>query len=266
MSTATIAFERRHVDLASGPLDYHVAGSGNPLVYLHSAGGPRFTSSLERLAEKHTVYVPVAPGFGGTDRVETIRTVKDLAAHYAAFIDSLGAETVDLVGHSFGGWVALHVALAAKGRIGQLVLEAPAGLHAKGSMPEGGTPEEIQARFFVHPERVGERDPEQAESNRAAYTAYREASAGPDGVDLELSDRLGEIEPWTLVLFGTKDGVIPATTGRLLKHALQHAYLMFVYEAAHNIEIDQPERFDRVVGEFLKRGEAFIINFGDRED
>ncbi len=60
--------------------------------------------------------------------------------------------------------------------------------------------------------------------------------------------------------------MIPATTGRLLKHAMQHVYLMYVYEAAHNIEIDQPERFDRMVGEFLRRGEAFIINFGDRED
>ncbi len=266
MTTLTTTFERRHADLASGPLDYYVAGTGSPLVYLHSAGGPRFTSSLERLAATHTVYVPVAPGFGGTDRIAAVSTVQQLAAHYAAFVDSLGVDAVDLVGHSFGGWTALHLALAAKGRIGQLVLEAPAGLHPKGSVPEGGTPEEIQARFFVHPERVPARDPEQAESNQAAFAAYRTASVGSDGADQELVDRLGEIEPWTLVLLGTKDGVVPAETGRLLKRSLQHAYLMYVYEAAHNIEIDQPERFDRVVGEFLKRGEAFIINFGDRDD
>ncbi len=264
--TAATTFERRHVDLATGPLDFYVSGTGAPLLYLHSAGGPRFTASLERLAEAHTVYVPVAPGFDGTDLVAAIRSVPQLAAHYAAFVESLGVDTVDLVGHSFGGWTALHLALAAKGRIGQLVLEAPAGLHANGSVAEGGTPEEIQARFFVHPERVPARDPEQTAENRAAFAAYRTASVGSDGVDQELVARLGEIDSWAIVLLGTRDGVVPAETGRLLKRALQHVYLMYVYEAAHNIEIDQPERFDRVVGEFLKRGEAFIINFGDRED
>jgi len=68
------------------------------------------------------------------------------------------------------------------------------------------------------------------------------------------------------VLFGTKDQVIPASTGRLLKAELPHVYLMYVYDAAHGIEIDQPARFDGLVDEFLRRGEAFIINFGDSQD
>ncbi len=123
--TATLTtFERLHADLPTGPLDYYAAGTGKPIVYLHSAGGPRFTSSLEHLAETHTVYVPVAPGFGGTDPVSGISTIEDLGAHYAGFIESLEAEKVDLIGQSFGGWPALHVELAAKGRTGQFDLEA----------------------------------------------------------------------------------------------------------------------------------------------
>ncbi len=151
MSTATITFELRHVDLATGPLDYYVAGSGNPIVYLHSAGGPRFTSSLETLAEQHTSTSRSHRDSAEPTESTASRACRTSARHYAAFIETLGAPTIDLIGHSFGGWVALRVALEAKGRIGQMVLEAPAGLHAKGSVQEGGTPEEIQARFFVHP-------------------------------------------------------------------------------------------------------------------
>lgn len=261
-------FERRRAELPSGPLDYYVAGEGAPLVYLHSAGGTRLTEPLERLAESHTVYVPVVPGFDGTERVPGIDTVQRLAEHIADFIAEITSGRVDIVGHSFGGWTALRVALTAPDRIGQLVLEAPAGLHSNDSVPQGGTPDEVQRRFYAYPERIdpNERTPEIVEGNRAAFAAYRGASTDPSGVDAELLARLGEIEAWTLVLLGTKDGVVPASTGQLLKNRLQHAYLMYVYDAAHGIEIDQPERFDRLVGEFLRRGEAFIINFGSNAD
>lgn len=88
----------------------------------------------------------------------------------------------------------------------------------------------------------------------------------PQGIDPDVVDRLPEIEAWTLVLLGTKDSVVPVSTGQILKRGLAHTYLMYVYQAGNDIETDQPERYDRVVREFLKRGEAFIINFGDNAD
>ncbi len=88
----------------------------------------------------------------------------------------------------------------------------------------------------------------------------------PQGIDADLIERLAEISAWTLVLLGTRDQVVPTSVGQTLKHGLQHTYLMYVYDAGNDIEIDQPERYDRVVREFLKRGEAFIINFSDSAD
>ncbi len=258
-------FELKRVELPKGPLDYYRAGQGPALLYLHSAGGPRLTEPLRRLTEKHTVYLPVLPGWDGTPFVDGIDTVQDLADHLAGFEEVIG-EQVDVVGHSFGGWTALRLALTAPERIGQLVLEAPAGLHAYDTVPQGGSPEEIRRRFFAYPDRVPGVPADLAAANTAARVRYWGNSAGEDGVDEELVGRLGEIEAWTLVLLGTLDGIVPAATGQLLKNRLQHVYLMYVYDAAHGIEIDQPERFNRLVGEFLTRGEAFIINFGSAED
>ena len=41
------------------------------------------------------------------------------------------------------------------------------------------------------------------------------------------------------------------------------AKLLFVYDAGHNIEVDQPERFVALIRDFFSRGEAFIVNPGD---
>lgn len=247
--------ESEKVDLASGPLEFFKTGTGAPLVYLHSAGGTRLSAPLQRLAESHTVYVPIVPGFDGIAHLDGIDTVQAIAEHLAHFLDYVtdGDGTVDVVGHSFGGWVALRLALAAPSRIGQLVLEAPAGLHSSEDAPSGARAARAD----------DDRPAELVASNRAAFQAYQAASTGPDGVDRDLIGRLSEIEAWTLVLIGTKDPVIPASTGQLLKRELAHTYLMYVYEAGHDIELDQPDRFDRSAREFLKRGEAFIINFGD---
>ena len=41
---------------------------------------------------------------------------------------------------------------------------------------------------------------------------------------------------------------------------MQRAFLIYVYDAAHNIEVDQPERFAALASDFLKRGEVFLVN------
>ena len=73
-------------------------------------------------------------------------------------------------------------------------------------------------------------------------------------MDTALADRLGEIEAPTLILHGTKDGAIPAASMRLLKQRIQRAFLIFIYDAAHAIEVDQPEHFTDLVDDFLGIG------------
>jgi len=82
-------------------------------------------------------------------------------------------------------------------------------------------------------------------------------------MDFDLAERLGEIEALTLILHGTRDGAIPAASMRFLKQRIRHAFLIFVYDAAHAIEVDQPEHVTGLVVDFFKRGEAFLVNPGE---
>lgn len=262
MTTETLNFQNDRAILSAGTLDYSVAGQGRPLLYLHSAGGVRYSAPLETLSESHRVYVPKLPGFDGTPCWDGVGSVRELAGLVAEFLAQVTDGPVDVVGHSFGGWTAMWLAVLCPERVGQLVLESPAGLNTTGGSLLGGNAEDARRRMYAHPERVPteNKTPEVVSGNRDALQRYRGSMTGADE---DLVARLGEIEAFTLILQGTKDGIIPATTSQLLKARLKHAYLMYIHDAAHNIEVDQPERFSRRVNEFLLRGEAFIINFGE---
>jgi len=49
---------------------------------------------------------------------------------------------------------------------------------------------------------------------------------------------------------------------QLLKSRLPRSYLVYVWDAAHAIEVDQPERMLSLVEGFLQRSEGFMVNWG----
>jgi pimeloyl-ACP methyl ester carboxylesterase len=62
-----------------------------------------------------------------------------------------------------------------------------------------------------------------------------------------------------LVLFGTSDQVIPPEMGRVYREKLPRCSFVLVYDAGHAIDADRPEAFTAVVGEFLERGEGYLV-------
>ena len=82
-----------------------------------------------------------------------------------------------------------------------------------------------------------------------------------DGHDPDLISQLEKIEQPTLILHGTEDRIIGAESMRLLKSRLRRAFLVYVWDAAHNIEVDQPERVLSLVRSFLERSEAFVVPY-----
>jgi pimeloyl-ACP methyl ester carboxylesterase len=94
-----------------------------------------------------------------------------------------------------------------------------------------------------------------------APTAIRGDGAGRDA---DLERRLPGLPTPTLVLFGTLDGVVAPTLGRVYKELIPGCHLVFVYAAAHAISADRPEAFVEVVADFLERHEAFVISRAQR--
>jgi pimeloyl-ACP methyl ester carboxylesterase len=76
----------------------------------------------------------------------------------------------------------------------------------------------------------------------------------------EVEEAMTTLDLPVLVLFATFDRVIPPEMGRIYRAKLPRCHLVYVYDAGHAIDIDRPEAVASVVGEFLERGEGFIVN------
>jgi len=250
---------KQQIELPSGELTYEVVGEGHPVLFLHPAGGVRWSPFHEGLARSFKVYVPIMPGFDGTPFHESVRSMEALAGVVGEFVDRAIGGNCDVIGHSFGGWLAAWLAVLRPDRVEHLVLEAPAGFRPKGSP---GLPREAQAlraALFVHPEKAPpSADPARMLANHQALPHY---GGGARDTDDALVARLREIAAPTLILRGTADPLIPDASVQLLRMRLRHAYLIYIWDASHAIEIDQPERMLGVVESFLKRSDAFIVNW-----
>src|SRR6266508_3474325 len=132
---------------------YAEAGQGEPLVCFHGAGGMRVSRSHELLAEQQRVIVFEAPGFGTSPVNERSSSIQELARTMAQAVANLGVERFNLMGNSFGGRLALWLAIQQPARIQALVLAAPAAIRPEGTQRAAVPPEERLGLLYAHPER-----------------------------------------------------------------------------------------------------------------
>jgi pimeloyl-ACP methyl ester carboxylesterase len=109
------------------------AGRGPALVYFHSFHDREaWPALLDRLAERFTVHAPFHPGVQGSDGVEQLDDVVDLALAHDELLGALGIESALLTGHFFGAMVAAELASICPARARGVALISPLGLWIDG--------------------------------------------------------------------------------------------------------------------------------------
>jgi pimeloyl-ACP methyl ester carboxylesterase len=104
-------------------LYFETSGAGRPMVLLHGGLGSSemFGPVLPTLAERRQVVAVDLQGHGRTADIDRPLDPRLMADDIAALVDHLGLDRPDLVGYSFGGWVALHTAAKHPAKVGRLV-------------------------------------------------------------------------------------------------------------------------------------------------
>ena len=127
------------------------------VIALHCSGANagEWRSLSEALVGQYAVLAPEHYGSesSGPWTGEHAFTLADEAARSVALIDAC-EEKVHLVGHSYGGGVALHVALARPGRIASLSLYEPTPFHLLRQMGNGGAEADAEIRDVAR--RIGQ--------------------------------------------------------------------------------------------------------------
>jgi len=249
------------IDIAGIAIDTEIAGTGPPLLFLH--GGDYVAQNrafLDRLARRFRVVMPRHPGFGHTPRPDWFRSVHDIAYLYLDLLDRLDLNDTVLVGSSFGGWIALEMAVRSQDRIGRLVLLDTVGVKFGGreerdiadiyALPA----DEVLSRTFADPARAVPDYARLDDREALAIARDREATSlygwKPYMHDPALVHWLHRVACPALVLWGERDGIVAPSYGQRLAAALPNARFETIAGAAHYPQIEQPDAAGAAIERF----------------
>lgn len=251
------------VELQGGKFKTHVltAGEGDPVLFLHGAGGVFWDPFLDGLAATRRVIAPSHPGFGQSLGLEHVEGLWDLVLYYNELLDELGIGPVTVIGHSFGGMVAAEIAATNPERVDRLVLLAPIGLWLDDHpIPDisGMPPDRLPGLLLADPTgplaaALPAPDPTDPES---MLTAVNSLSSILQFIwplpDKGLYKRLYRVKSPTLLVWGKQDLLVDPAYGDAFVDALADTRLELIDGAGHLPQLEQTEAVAKVVASFLR--------------
>lgn len=248
-------FERREIDLPTGPLSFFIGGNGPPYLHMHGAGGLRISHSLQELTKTYQVFIPIIPGFDDMPFHEEVNSYLELADMFADFWQAEIATPCPVSGHAMGGRLTIWYATLHCDKTQCAIIQCPSGLRPDGQviMPFS----QYQKGVMAHPEKVADENRSQTvmEANRDAGYHYHAPGKGVIDktifCDHDMVARLGEITCPTLILQGAIDAVLPPESVEFLASQVAESRLVYLQDAGHLIDMDQPERWLRLIRELI---------------
>lgn len=247
-------------------LNYTVKGQGNKnIILLHGWGGSM--ESLSKLQDElaktddFRVYNIEWPGFGNSKLTEGRKLrFGDYTECLQSFIKSQKITQLTLVGHSFGGKVALDLVLKEPQLIEDLILVNSSGVKPKNTLKKTVLflPTKLMGLVFSLPGLIKVKP----FFRKAYYKAivregdYLKADLLEDTLKdvlkVNFDDKLPEIKTKTLLVWGEKDSYTPLWMGQKMANEIKDAKLEIVKDAKHNLPLVNPEIVATIIRLYLK--------------
>jgi pimeloyl-ACP methyl ester carboxylesterase len=238
-------------------------GSGKPVLIFHDElGYPGWMEWNEKLAQNRTLLIPCQPGYGKSPRIEWILNYRDLAGFYSQVVREMKLEPIDVIGFSAGGFIAAETAAADPAIFSRMVLVAPMGIkpssreifdffavtvrrHLMATIADpANTPE--YTKIYG-----GQMTPDRFEAFEEARSETARIGWEPFMHNPSLPHLLRGAKTPTLLVWGTRDIVIPRGCIDGYSNAIQGAQVAEIEGVGHRPEIENATEFDRVVRKFL---------------
>ncbi|MFU7488848.1 alpha/beta fold hydrolase [Pseudomonas aeruginosa] len=265
--------------LAAGVLtNYHDVGEGQPVILIHGSGPgvsayANWRLTIPALSKFYRVIAPDMVGFGFTDRPENYNYSKDnWVNHVIGVMDALEIEKAHIVGNSFGGGLAIATALRYPERVDRIVLMGAAG--TRFDMTEGlnavwgYTPSIENMRnlldIFAYDRSLVTDELARLRYEASIQPGFQESfsSMFPEPrqrwIDaLASSDEdIKTLPNETLIVHGREDQVVPLSSSLRLGELIDRAQLHVFGRCGHWTQIEQADRFNRLVVEFFNEANA----------
>lgn len=250
-------------------------------VHGHSGSWQNWLEQLPVLARRFRVIAFDLPGFGQSPMPRDPITISGYARIVDELLGQLDVSAAAVVGNSMGGFVGLELAICFPPRVERLVLVSAAGVATRYI----GFPLKVMDRFGepvltrIGPWFVPVDERARAMARRPGFrrAGFRLLSPHPERLDprlfyenvmasgrkpaapiaaaeiarYDVRDRLQEIACPTLVVWGDRDRVVPPSSADEFERLIPDARKVVFEDCGHVPMMEQPERFNRLLEDFL---------------
>lgn len=262
------------VNVGDAELAYVESGTGSPVIWLHGSGPgatgmSNFGGNLPAFEDYRNIVIDL-PGWGRSARPATDEPlIFHAAERVCRAMTALGIERAHLVGNSYGGAVAMRIAMTHPERTDRVVLMAPGGVlpadappwpvgleHLFNYMASEKPSRDEMARFvrlMVYNEALAT-DALIDERYESSLRAHPELPIPPNFGDL--TPDLGLISAPTLLVWGREDQTVPLTWATRILQGIPNAELRVLPHCRHWVQYERAPEFNAIVREFLRGGAA----------
>ena len=257
-------------------LYFESVGNGKPLILIpgFASGAWSWFKQIEGLSDDFQIITFDPRGIGRSiadfedfQNLSSETFVKDILQ----ILDELKIEKANVLGASFGGFVAQEFALKFPEKIDKLILACTSGggkNHVKPDIeilrsftPDPNLTVGESIRKFIRPAFTNEFNEKHADEVEKVCR-LREQNSVDDSVymaqlnvafSFDSSEKLGKIENETLVLTGDKDSVVPMKNSVNLAEKIPNAKLEIIENGSHLFFVENADEFNRAIKDFLKK-------------
>lgn len=257
-------------------------GEGNPLLLLHGIGGSLewWEPNIPVLSRRFRVIAVDFLGFGFSDKPRLSYNLEMGSRFIRSLLDTLGISRVCAAGNSMGGLIALNAAVSLPERIDKLILVDNAGFGKNisiylrlGTIPFFGetalflrnrfTVRFFLSRIFYDSKKIPDRlvntvvDTFRDRRTRQVFLKVLRYGVGLRGINKHIQEKIEKgssgLRQKTLIVWGTKDKVIPMEQAEAGKKLIPDSRLFFIKNCGHSPQLECPEEFNRLVLNFLEK-------------
>lgn len=244
------------IDLGACSIAYLRGGVSDqtPIVLLHGWGisAMPYRETLQLLAQSHLVIAPDLPSFAGSSYLGFLESYGRYAELIVAMLDRLGLDRVHLVGHSFGGGIAMTIAAVERHRVASLTLIDTTGIPI-GSLIEVGLRRAIEMplqlnlpKFYLQLVEIP-----LVFSHNLLFNAQNVIQALKLSIEEDLRPLMPMIQAPCLLLWSKLDLTTPLAIAEEMQDKIPNAELVAVEEGFHEWALLYPEKLAAQILQFL---------------
>jgi len=216
-----------------------------PIFLLHGWGcdGGIFKSLIENFPDKTFITIDFPP-FGRSDKHISDWNIFTYVGMFMSLCDHLNIEKCDIVGHSFGGRVAIITSAVKRSLVQSCILVDTAGLKPKRKI--GFYLSKIKYNFY---KKIG-KDISGFGSKDYLALSPEMKTVFKNIVNVYLEDYARKMKVKTLIVWGKEDSETPLYMGKRLNKLIKRSSLKVITNAGHFAFLDCPFHFYKLVNEF----------------